>query len=180
MKNQTESFYIMFKEEKGDVSYLNKGFDKILLNFVGIKTICLKCCSSFLLKPKLHKYVKAGYVEKVSFSSSAQPSLSIPIIMSKAIHQFLGSSFAFRSWTYATTSITLTPEHLPLNSNLDSTVCYDTGCGVTLVNQDQLLKHLLQEKNQHYIHFVESQGYRRFQAQVRHICSLIIIFSEQK
>lgn len=136
MKNQTESFYITFKEEKRDVSYSDKGFNKILVNFVGIETIYLKYCSSFPLKSKLHKYVKAGYVEKAPFSSSAQLSSSIFIVMLKEIHQFLGLGFTFRSWTYATTSITLTPEHLPLSFDLDSTVCYNTDCKIILVNQD--------------------------------------------
>lgn len=47
---------------------------------------------------------------------------------------------------YATASITLTLEHLPPSSDPDSLACLDTGCRVTLVDQDWLLKHLPHQK----------------------------------
>lgn len=146
MENQLEGFYIMFENEERDVTYSDEGFDKVLVNFVGIETTYLKCRSSFSSKSKLHKHVKANCVEKASPPSSAQLSLFISIVMSKVIHQSLRSGFGFRGWTYTIASITLTSEHLPPNSNLDSTTCLDTDCGVTLVDQNWLLKHLPQQK----------------------------------
>lgn len=52
------------------MTYLNKGYDKVIVNFVGIEIICLNYCSFFSSKSKLHKHVKAGCMEKASFSSS--------------------------------------------------------------------------------------------------------------
>lgn len=43
-------------------------------------------------------------------------------------------------------SITLTPEHLLLSSNLDSLAWLEIGCGVTFVDQNWLLKHLPYKK----------------------------------
>lgn len=61
----------MFEDEEGDVTYLDKGFNEVFVNFVGIETSCLKCRSSFLSKSKLHKHVKAGCIEEASPLSSA-------------------------------------------------------------------------------------------------------------
>lgn len=136
MENQPEGFYTTFDNKEGDVTYLDEGFDKIFVNFVRIETTCLKCHSSFPLKSKLHKHVKAGCVEEASPPSSAQPSSSIPIVISKAIHQSLGSGLQFKVLMYATASITLTPKHLPPSSDLNFTAYLDIGCGVTLVDQN--------------------------------------------
>lgn len=64
MKNQPEDFYTTFEDEEGDVIHSDKSFDKIIVNFVEIETICLKCRSFFFSKSKLHKYVKTGYVKE--------------------------------------------------------------------------------------------------------------------
>lgn len=146
MENQPKGFYTTFENEERNVTYSDKGFDKVLVNFVGIETTYLKCRSSFPSKSKLYKHLKAGCVEEASPLSSAQPSSSIPIVMSKAIHQSLGSGLGFRGWTYATASITLTLEHLPPSSDPDFTACLDTGCGVTFVDRDWLLKRLPHQK----------------------------------
>lgn len=146
VEDQLEDFYITFENEERDVTYLDKGFGKVLVNFVKIETTCLKCRSFFFSKSKLHKYVKAGYIKEALPLSSTQPSSSISIIMSKATYQSLGSSLGFKGWTYATASITLTPEHLRLNFDSDSIACFDTGCGVTFVDRDWLLKRLPYQK----------------------------------
>lgn len=59
MKNQPEGFYTTFKNKEKDVTYSDKNFDKVLVNFVGIEMTCLKCRSSFPLNSKLQKYIKA-------------------------------------------------------------------------------------------------------------------------
>lgn len=146
MKNQPEGFYTTFEDEEGDVTISDKDFDKVFVNFVGIETICLKYHSFFPSKSKLHKHIKAGWVEEALPPFFAQLSSSIPIVMSKTIDQSLGSGLGFRSWTYVTTSITLTPEHLPPSSSPDSTACIDTGCEVTLVDRNWLLKRLTHQK----------------------------------
>lgn len=40
----------------------------------------------------------------------------------------------------------LTPKHLLSNFDLELTACFDTGCGVTFVDKDWLLKRLLSQK----------------------------------
>lgn len=136
IKNQPKGFYITFEDKKKDVTYLNKDFNKVIINFVEIEITYLKCQLSFLLKSKLHKYVKANCIEEALSFSFAQLFSSIPIVLLKAIYQFLGSGLIFKGWTYATTSITLTPEYLLLGSNPNFTTCLDIGCEVTFINQN--------------------------------------------
>lgn len=75
-------------------------------------------------------------MEEALPSFFAQPFSSIPVIVLKAIHQSLRSGLVFMGWTYATSFIRFTYEHLPPNSDPDSTTCLDTGCGVTFVNKN--------------------------------------------
>lgn len=37
----------MFEDGEGDVIYLDKGVDKVIINFVQIEITCLNYCSSF-------------------------------------------------------------------------------------------------------------------------------------
>lgn len=65
MKNQQKKFYTTFKTEKKDIIYLDKGFDKIIINFVRIEIIYSKYHMFFFSNFKLHKQIKASYAEKV-------------------------------------------------------------------------------------------------------------------
>lgn len=62
--------------------------------------------------------IEAIYTHKIQLHGRgfvihmSQPSSFIPIIVLKAVHASLGSGFSFRGWTYATTAVMLTPEHL--------------------------------------------------------------------
>ena len=58
----------------------------------------------------------------------------------------MGSGLAFREWTYATAAVTLVPQVMPLDSDPSATACLDTGCGVTLVDKDWLLRQLPDQK----------------------------------
>lgn len=146
MKNQSKRFYTTFENKDGDVIYLNKGFDEVIVNFVEIETTCLKCHSSFFSKSKLYKHIKTDCVEEAPLSSFTQLSLSIPIVMSKAIHQSFRLGFRFRSWTYATNLITFISKYLASYFNPDFTTCLNTSYGIILVDQDWLLKCLPHQK----------------------------------
>lgn len=61
--NQTEDFYIVFKAKREEVNYLDKSFNKVVVNFVVIETVCIKYNIFFSSKSKLHKYLKADYIE---------------------------------------------------------------------------------------------------------------------
>ncbi len=145
-EQQPEGFHATFEPEEEELTYSDDGFDEVFVNFVGIEAVCSKCRSSFPSKSKLHPQIKFGCVGEASPSASPQPSSSIPVIVSKAVHTSLGLGFSFRGWTYATTAVTLAPEHLPQSSDPDSTTCLDTGYGVTLVDKHWLLKHLPDQK----------------------------------
>lgn len=96
MEDQLERFYTTFNTDGEDVTYSDEGFDKVIINFVGIEISYSKCYSSFPSKSKLHKYIKTGCIKEALPSSSTQPSSSIPIIASMAVHQSFGSGLAFR------------------------------------------------------------------------------------
>lgn len=64
IEDQLEGFHIIFDVDKEDITYLDKGFDKVIINFVRIETFCLKCYSSFPLESKLYKYIKADCIKK--------------------------------------------------------------------------------------------------------------------
>ncbi len=135
VENQPNDFYNTFEEEGDDVIYSDEGFDKMTINFVGIETSCTKYYATFPSRSKLHNHLKSSYLEMSLFAFPPQNASSIPIIASKTVHQSFGSGLAFRGWTYATAPITLTPEHLPSDSDPNSIACLNTGCGVTLIDK---------------------------------------------
>lgn len=61
----------MLKTEMEEVSYLNKGYDKVVVNFIKIKTVCFRYHVSFFSKSKLYKYIKASCIEKTLDALSA-------------------------------------------------------------------------------------------------------------
>ena len=140
--DQSESFYTTFGDEGDEMTYSDKGFDKITMNFVKIETLCFRCHTTFPSKSKLHNHLKSGCLKTSSPSLPAQATSSISIITSKIIYQSFGSGLAFRGWIYATAFVTLTPDHLLPDSDPDATTCLDTGCGVTLVDKAWLSKRL--------------------------------------
>lgn len=135
--NQPKSFYTMFEDERKEFNYSNKGFDKVVVNFVEIETICTKCNTSFFSRSKLHKYLKTDCLGTVQvlLAPPTLPSLPIPIVEYKSILQSLGSGLALRGWTYATALITLVLQQLPPDFNPEATACLDMGYEVTLVNK---------------------------------------------
>ena len=139
-KQQLEGFHTTFEPKEKELSYSDEGFDEVFVNFVKIETVCFKCRLSFFLKSKLHTHIKSGCVKETLLFTSPQPSSSISVIVSKAVHTSLGSGFSFRDWTYVTAAVTLAPEYLPQGFDPNSTACFDTGCGVTFVDKYWLLK----------------------------------------
>lgn len=75
-----------------------------------------------------------------SFSSAR------PILKSAAKFSAPGSGLTFSDWNYVTTSITFDPVALPSFIDPDNSVCFDTGCEVTLVDRDWLTKKLSSQK----------------------------------
>lgn len=95
-EQQPEGFYTIFEQEEEELAYLDEGFDEVFVNFVEIEAVCFKCHSSFPSKSKLHMHLKSDCVEEVLPSTSPQPSSSIPVIISKAVHASLGLGFGFK------------------------------------------------------------------------------------
>ena len=58
----------------------------------------------------------------------------------------MGSGLAFQGWTYTTAAVTLVPRVLPLKRDPSATACLNTGCGVTLVDKNWLLRQLPDQK----------------------------------
>ena len=143
-----EGFYTSLDHEGEEVQYSDERFDKVDANFVGVETSCGKCGAPFSSKSRLHKHLKGGCISSLqpSISGAPAPNSPIPIITSKSVVPAMGSGLAFRGWTYATAAVTLLPQVLPLESDPSATACLNTGCGVTLVNKDWLLRQLPNQK----------------------------------
>lgn len=92
-----EGFYTALEQEAEEVQYLDKGFDEIDANFVGIETSCRKYRTPFSSKFRLHKHLKDICTGSVHTSLPDAPALtsSIPIITSKTMTSAMGSSLAF-------------------------------------------------------------------------------------
>lgn len=50
MEDQQKDFHTIFNLEEEELAYLNKRFDEVFVNFVGIEAIYSKCHLSFPLK----------------------------------------------------------------------------------------------------------------------------------
>lgn len=123
--------------------FTNKGYDKLQVNFVGIESMCDRCLASFQSRSALHRHIKSGCnaLEGIAVAETgSDPPSPRPILCSAAKLSTPGSSLAFRGWSYATTSITFDPALLPAISNPDTSICLDTGCGVSLVDKTWLAK----------------------------------------
>lgn len=95
MKDQPDCVHTTFDVDGKDIIYSDKGFQEVIINFIGIEISCSKCHSSFPSKLKLHKYIKAGYIGEALPFFSTQLSSSIPVIASTAVHQSFGLGLAF-------------------------------------------------------------------------------------
>lgn len=127
----------MFDSESEEVDYSNKGFEKVIANFMGIEIVCSTYGSFFSSKLQLYKHLKAGYAGAVQATlfPPTQPPSPIPIVESKVIISLLGLGLAFQNWTYVTTSITLVSHLLLPDLDPTATACLNTSCGVILIDK---------------------------------------------
>lgn len=132
--------------DDNDFYYSEEG-DDMVVNFLGIDSICNKCQSSFPSRLALHKHLKLGC------STGLQPAPTpavlsqlpvengqIPVVRSSASLQGTGFGFAFRGWSYATTMVALQPAEILNNPDASWSCCLDMGCGVTLVDRTWVLQ----------------------------------------
>lgn len=86
VENQLKSFYNTFNKDDKDITYANKGFKNVVVNFIRIKALCNKCRATFPSKTKLHHHLESGCQEMTSPSLPAKQASSIRIITFKAVH----------------------------------------------------------------------------------------------
>ncbi len=117
-------------------------------NFVGVETSYGKCKALLSSKSRLHKHLNNSCITSIQHSlpDAPSPTSPIPIITLESVVPAMGSSLAFRGWTYATAAVTLVSRVLPLESDPSTTACLDTGCGVILIDKDWLLWQLPDQK----------------------------------
>lgn len=122
---------------------MNKGFEKLLINFFRVESIYDHCNVFFQSCLSLHKHIKSccrsQHAIEPTNTGLTPPSLE-PILTSTVNLSAPGSGLAFRRWSYNTTSITLDLTLLLASGDLDSSVCLDMGCRITLVNRVWLMK----------------------------------------
>lgn len=128
---------------------------------------------------KLYKYIKSEFIGEALLSASLQPSSSISVIILKTVHISLGSGFGFRGWTYATTAVTLAPEHLPQSFDPNLTACLNTGCEVIFVDRDWLLKCLPGEKINTMSTSLKVRGISTFKHESSEFAALSLYFADR-
>lgn len=176
MKNQLVSFYNIFEEKGDDVTYLNKDFDKIAVNFVSIEISCIKCCITFPSRLKLYNHLKRNCLEIFLSTFPTQVASSIFIIASKTIHQFFGLGLAFQGWTYTTTLITFILEYLLSDANSDSIAYLNTKCKVLPVDKTWLLKRLPIQKINTMLIPLRIKGIRSSKHKSKEYATLFLYF----
>lgn len=158
--HQDESIY-NGQDDYGNNYYYNEANDDQqgaeYINFVdaAIEAKCRNCNESFPSKTKLHKHLRTDCTKKSSTISSASKVLSMdahpaaqyepplpshpPIVESDARNDEVASGFAFRGWDYVKLDVRLEPD------GKDGDSCGDTGCGLSLTDEDWL-KQMLPEQ----------------------------------
>lgn len=121
-----------------DTYFTNKGYKELQVNFVGVKSMCDCCLTSFQSCSTLHRHIKSGYntLGKIAVAETGlDSSSSRPVLCSTAKLYSPGSGLTFRGWSYATTPITFDLAILLAISDSNTLVYLDTGCGVSLVDK---------------------------------------------
>lgn len=128
--------------------YTDELYNKLQVNFVGTELVCDRCNSVFPSQSVFYKPIRNGCIPFQEAVAETSPSSSStrPILKSTAKLSAPGSGLAFRVWNYVTTSITFDPAALPSPTNPDGSMCLDTGCGVTLMDKNWLIKKFPSQK----------------------------------
>lgn len=86
-----------FEAKKEEINYLDKDFNKVVMNSIWIEMVYTKCNIFFFLKSKLYKYLKTGCMKIIQALLFLAP-LVLPIFLieSKSILQSLGIGLVFR------------------------------------------------------------------------------------
>ena len=84
---------------KNETYYTNEPYDELQVNFVGIKSMCDRCSTSFQSRSALHRHIKSGcniLVRRAVEETSSDLPSSRPILYSAAKLSAPGSGLAFR------------------------------------------------------------------------------------
>ena len=91
----------------------------------------------------------------------------------------MSSSLAFQGWTYATTVVTFVLQVLPLESDPSATACLDTGCVMTLVDKDWLLRQLPGQKIKEMSTPLRVKGIEASRHESNHFAELSLFFPKE-
>lgn len=132
-----DAWYAGHDQDDNNQYYASNYDEEVFINFYGIESVCSNSHQSFPSKSLLHKYLKTTYSPgNLGYSQTPTSSLtSVPVQISKATLDSIGSGLAFRGWSYAIASVILSPHTVQLQSDSAASCCLDTGCGVTLVDR---------------------------------------------
>lgn len=133
--------------DNGDVFYMTKELNEVIINFVGLELRCDICKSIFFSKSLLHKHIKLSYADWNQANATLTPPCIPPLVIKfTASSKAIGSRYAFRGWNYAIVTVCFAPGEILLHTNMTSLYCLDTGCDITFVDCNWLLKRALIEK----------------------------------
>ena len=111
--------------------------------------MCNRYSTSFQSRFTLHRHIKSGcntLGRRPVEETGSDPPSSRPVLRFVAKLSVPDSGLAFKGWSYVTTLITFDPAILTAISDPDTSVCLDTGCGVSLVDKAWLAKQYPSQK----------------------------------
>ncbi len=111
-----DAWYAGHDQDDNDQYYASDYIEEVLVNFHGIESVCIDCQQSFSSRSLLHKQLEAVCLPDNLMHPQASTWLptSLPVWISKATFDSIGSGIAFRGWSYSTASVTLSPHAVPL------------------------------------------------------------------
>lgn len=136
-KEVLEVLYAGQELDEDSCYYIDQADDKVFISLLRIELLSQHCGQNFPSRSTFHKHFKNECVPVQDLVNTTSPTpLSSPILdlQSKATFEAGGSDFAFRGWSYATTTITLVLSGVPDYASPAELCCLNSGFRVMLVN----------------------------------------------
>lgn len=133
-----DTWYTGHNQDDNNQYYASKYDKEVFINFYRIELVYNNYHQFFPSKSSFHKHLKTFCLPSNLWHFRVPTLLltSLLVQISKATLDSIGLGFAFRSWSYTTALVTLSPHAVPLQSDSVAFCCLDMGCNVTFVERE--------------------------------------------